>query len=355
MNPTNTLTYTVPTNLAGQSLNQLGMNNQFRGDVVAGWGSGINPNTPLTAGQQLTLNIPENYSNSGETQGLSKLFGQGLSPSQIAQNQYQAGIGSAVSTMNAAGTSLQQQYQDLLGSISAAGSAAINTTTGAVGADLARRGITNNSLLYGQILGSAQLPISTAIGSAEASAGYTEGQLQTNLAQNIAGIQAGGAGTSAGLPLSYGSLALAHAANIANIALAGSQAAAYGEQANYVPIPGVGLWDIAKNAFVGSITNNNLSSGGFQITNVGGHTNPTGYTAPVTPTNTNTNTGIALPASVGGGIIQPDTNITPPGYHWDNNGNLVPNTSTPPANTSTSLNYINQNNGGGLTGIPSYQ
>ena len=93
-------------------------------------------------------------------------------------------------------------------------------------------------------------------------------QLKNTLAQNIAAVQAGGAGTLANLPLSYGSLALAQAANVANIQLAGSQAAQAGAGARYITIPGVGVYDVQSGSILGGITNNNLNSGGYQVLSV---------------------------------------------------------------------------------------
>ncbi len=187
---------------------------------------------------------------------------------QTAQTNYQQGIGSAVSTLQGAGNSLDTQYKTLLSAVLGQGSVAMNTATTGENNLLASRGITNNSPLYSQQMTQAQLPVTAQNQAAVGNLGYTEGQLQTGLAGNIAGIQAGGAGTAAGLPLQYGSLALSQAANIANIGLAGAQAKAAGAQARYIPIPGVGLWDTQTGQFTGGQTNNNFNSGGFQVLSV---------------------------------------------------------------------------------------
>lgn len=185
-----------------------------------------------------------------------------------AKNAYQAAIGTAVSGLQLAGTNLDTQYGDLLTKVLGQGTVAMNTVTTGENNLLASRGITNNSPLYSAQMGSAQLPVQVANQAASSNLGYTQAGLKLGLAGQIAGLQAGGAGTLANLPLQYGSLALASAANIANISFAGSQALQTGVGARYIPIPGVGLWDIQSNRFVGGVTNNNLNSGGYQVLKV---------------------------------------------------------------------------------------
>ena len=186
----------------------------------------------------------------------------------IAKADYQAGIGSAVSSLQTQGTNLDTQYSDLLGKVMGVGTVAMNTATTGENNLLASRGIVNNSPLYSSQMTSAQLPVTTAVQGQIGSLGYTQAQLKNTLANNIASIQAGGAGTMAGLPLSYGSLALSSAANLANISLAGSQASQAGASSRYIPIPNVGLYDVQGGSFVGGVTNNNLTSGGYSILNV---------------------------------------------------------------------------------------
>jgi hypothetical protein len=189
---------------------------------------------------------------------------QGQAQATQAQTAYQAGIGSAVGQLQTAGTNLDTQYKSLLSSILGQGTVAMNTATTGENNLLASRGITNNSPLYSQQMTQAQLPVTAQNQAAVSGLGFTEGQLQTGLAAQIAGLQAGGAGTMANLPLQYGSLALGQAANLANIGLTRAQT----NVTKYVPIPGVGLWDTSAGQFVGGITNNNLTTGGYSILNV---------------------------------------------------------------------------------------
>jgi hypothetical protein len=157
-----------------------------------------------------------------------------------AQTAYQAGIGSAVSTLQTAGTNLDTQYGDLLSKVMGQGTVAMNTVTTGENNLLGIRGITNNSPLYSQQMGSAQLPVQVANQAAVGSLGYTEAGLQTGLAGNIAGIQAGAAGTMANLPLSYGSLALSQAYLPTQIQLGTSQAENYSAAlANALKIAGL--------------------------------------------------------------------------------------------------------------------
>lgn len=181
---------------------------------------------------------------------------------------YNAAIGSATGFLNTAGTNLDTQYSDLLNKVLGVGSQAMNTATLGENNLLASRGITNNSPLYSREMTYAQLPVTSQVQGALGTLGYNQAQQKLALAGNIAGLVAGGAGTAAGLPLSYGSLALANAANIANISYLGSQAAQAGAAARYIPIPNVGLYDVQGGSFVGGITNTNLTTGGYQITGV---------------------------------------------------------------------------------------
>lgn len=151
-----------------------------------------------------------------------------------AQQGYQAGLGSAVSGLQAQGTSLDAQYENLKNAVLGQGTVAMNTVTTGENNLLAQRGITNNSPLYAQQMGSAQLPVQVANQNAVGSLGYTQAQLKSQLAEAISGLQAGGAGTLAMLPLQFGSLALAQAANLANIQLAQAQAKAISLQAPYM-------------------------------------------------------------------------------------------------------------------------
>jgi hypothetical protein len=166
-----------------------------------------------------------------------------------AKSDYQAGIGSAVSSLQTQGTNLDTQYSDLLGKVMGVGTVAMNTATTGENNLLASRGIVNNSPLYSAQMTSAQLPVTTAVQGQIGSLGYTQAQLKNTLANNIASIQAGGAGTMAGLPLSYGSLALSSAANLANIAQAGSTALATGVGAHLISVPGFGLYNVDTGQF----------------------------------------------------------------------------------------------------------
>src|ERR1035437_85023 len=187
---------------------------------------------------------------------------------QNAQGAYKEGINNAVSGLQAQGTNLDTQYGDLLTKVLGQGTVAMNTATTGENNYLASRGLQSNNGRGLNDMSSAQLAVSQSNQAAASNLSYTEAGLKNTLAQNIAGIQAGGAGTMAQLPLDYGSLALASAANTANISLAGSQGAQAGAAARYIPIPGIGLWDTQTNQFTGGVTNSNMTTGGYSILNV---------------------------------------------------------------------------------------
>lgn len=187
---------------------------------------------------------------------------------EAVQTAYQSAIGTAVSNLQTAGTNLDTQYGDLLGKVLGQGTVAMNSATLGENNLLASRGITNNSPLYSAQMTQTQLPVTTQNQAAVSNLGYTQAGLKLGLAGQIAGLQAGAAGTSAQLPLQYGSLALAQAANVANIGLAGAQTQQAQTGARYITIPGVGVVDLTTGRYVGGVTNNNLNSGGYQILNV---------------------------------------------------------------------------------------
>ncbi len=187
-----------------------------------------------------------------------------------AQYKYQQGVGSAVSGLQTAGTNLDSQYSDLLTKTLGLGTVALNTITSGENNLLASRGITPNSPLYSKEMGLAQLPVSAQNQAAVGSLGYTQAGLKLGLAGSIAGLQAGGAGTAMGIPLQYGSLALSQGIQPSQVAYNVGQAKQAETGARYITIPGVGVVDLNTGNFVGGITNNNLNSGGYQITQVHG-------------------------------------------------------------------------------------
>ena len=175
-----------------------------------------------------------------------------------AQTDYQAAIGTAVSGLKEAGTNLDTQYGSLLQNVLGQGTVAMNTVTTGENNLLGARGITNNSPLYSAQMGSAQLPVQVANQTATSNLGYTQAGLKLSLANQIAGLTAGGAGTAVNIPLQYGSLALAQAANTANIF--GAYAAGSANQ--FIPIPGLGVYDLVNKKIISS---NGLSSTGRTI------------------------------------------------------------------------------------------
>lgn len=196
-------------------------------------------------------------SNGGGDEGQVDNYFSQQATQQTATKNYQAAQGSAISTLQSAGTSLGDQYNTLLQDVLGQGTVAMNTVTTGENNLLGQRGITNSSPLYSQQMSQAQLPVTAQNQAAVGSLGYTEGQLQTGIAGNIANIQSGAGGTLAELPLQYGSLAMAQAANVANINLAGAQAEQAKTGANFVSTP-FGLYNIATKEFVSGVGNNQI-------------------------------------------------------------------------------------------------
>src|ERR1035437_1542969 len=168
---------------------------------------------------------------------------------QNAQGAYKEGINNAVSGLQAQGTNLDTQYGDLLTKVLGQGTVAMNTATTGENNYLASRGLQSNNGRGLNDMSSAQLAVSQSNQAAASNLSYTEAGLKNTLAQTIAGIQAGGAGTAVQIPLDYGSLALAQAANVANISLAGANTAAANTSARYVSTP-YGEYDTQTQQFV---------------------------------------------------------------------------------------------------------
>ncbi|MHB9161542.1 MAG: hypothetical protein ACYC6W_11770 [Nitrosotalea sp.] len=165
------------------------------------------------------------------------------------QQQYQQGVNTAVSSLKDQGNSLDTQYSDLLNKILGQGSVAMNTATTAENNYLGARGLQSQTGVGQNDLSQAQLGVQTQNQAAVGSLGYTQAQLKNELANNIANLQAGGAGTAATLPLQYGSLAMNQAANLANIAQTNVATGVAGSQGGYVSVPGMGLYNLSTGAF----------------------------------------------------------------------------------------------------------
>lgn len=139
--------------------------------------------------------------------GVGNYYG-GESQTQMAQQNYQGAANNAIAGYQAQGTSLSDQYNQLLQDTLGEGTVAMNTATQAENNYLGQHGILSQGGLGGTALSSAQLAVQQANQAAVGTLGYTEAQLQNNLAGSIASLQLGAAGTTANFPLQFGSLAL---------------------------------------------------------------------------------------------------------------------------------------------------
>ena len=186
-----------------------------------------------------------------------------------AQSDYKAATDTAISGLEQKKTDLAGQYGDLLKTVTGEYQPLVDQTTATAGAELSRRGLTPDSTLFQQQTQGALAPVygSEAANAQQIGAGSIA---DTNtLANNIAQLQTGVAGTASQLPLQYGSLALSTQALPSQIALAQAQTNQANTGANYISIPGVGVYDLTSKSLLGGLSNNNLSSGGYSILNVG--------------------------------------------------------------------------------------
>lgn len=184
-----------------------------------------------------------------------------------AQAAYKQAQGSAISTLQGQQGSINLQYNQLLNDTLGLGTVAMNTATSAEEKQLASRGILGPSA--GTSLSAAQLAVQQNNQAAVGTLGYTQSQIMNQLAQQIAGIQSGAAGTELQYPLQAGSLALAGSIAQAQIAQGLAQAQATTLQAPYVAVPGYGVVNIKTGQLVGNYAQSPVSSAGYKINSIG--------------------------------------------------------------------------------------
>jgi len=220
---------------------------------VSNKGDGTRDISPVNGGG----NTSNSGSNSTPSDPLA-LAGS-LQSMQVQANQ------PAIATLGSQQSSLKDQYSKLLDSVLGQGTVASNYSIKASNSALAQRGITSDSQLGEQTIADNLLPVTAQNQSAAAQVGQGSAQDINTLAGEIAGLQAGNVQGAIGAAPAIAGLA----ALPSQIALAGSQAGASGAQGRYIPIPNVGVYDVQAGHLIGNISNNNLSTGGFQILNVG--------------------------------------------------------------------------------------
>lgn len=260
--------YQIPDQYVGKSLNQIqkesGMG--FRPDVLASFG-GIDPNQTFSKGQQLNFNLPSNYSSSSEGLALNNIFGQALDPTLEAAkkaNQFQidanapaiSAVGSSITNTQGAYGSAVSQYQSEIPNIQNQYQDVLNQITKGVNSTYAHRGLSNDS---------PQLQLDTA--QAQLPAANQQTNAMNQFLNAITGLQTGGAaavsnlqqilgGLQSGQPLQSLQLGLQTAnqpyeqANItAQAALANAQAKGV---SNFIPIPGIGVYDASQGRIISS-------------------------------------------------------------------------------------------------------
>jgi hypothetical protein len=210
---------------------------------------------------------------------------------QVEQNQ------PAIANLTTQKGSLQDQYTSLLADIKGQGSASVNQATTAENNLLGQRGITNDSPLYGQQMSQALIPVNQQYGGIEASLGQGSATTLTDLAGQIASLQAGNVPSAQNFGANIAGLqAQIQAAQIA----ANKPFAASGPVYN----PSTGQYTMPPTTSVGgnTTTGGGNTSGGGNTTTTPTNTN-TGKTI-LGPTNPNTTT----PVQAAQQMIQPTAN-----------------------------------------------
>jgi hypothetical protein len=147
----------------------------------------------------------------------------------------------SIQTLQGQQGSLSSAYSELLKSVLGQGSVAMNTATTGENTLLGQRGITNDSPLYAKEMTSAQLPVTATNESNAAQVGMGSAQDINQLAGQIAGLQAGNVPNA----LTYGG-------GISSLQLQAPLVAAQANQANFIPIPGVGVYNAQTGKMISS-------------------------------------------------------------------------------------------------------
>lgn len=231
--------------------------------------AGLNSQMGASAGNQPTFingnNIYQVKDNGNNTFSLQQIDTVANRQALAAQQQYQAGIGSAVTGLQGQQSNLKDSYGSLLADVMGQGTVAMNTATSGENAFLGARGLLSQAGLGNNQLSQAQLAVQAQNQAAAGSIGLGSAQDINALQEAIASLQAGGAGTAVQIPLEFGSLALsqqtAPAAAFANL---GAGAASYAS-ARYIPIPNLGIYDLQNNRLLPNTSSTGLSGGGLSI------------------------------------------------------------------------------------------
>lgn len=202
--------YQVPETLAGKNLRDLASQYNFNPGVLSGF-LGIGETQPLTSGQTVTANLPQQYvGNSSEYQALGNMFQPGMSPGQqagqTAQSQLQSSINQGVSTLQSGIAPLKQRYNDILSSMNTAQEGAIKQAQTASSQEFGRRGISTQSGMYDQYVQGQTLPINAAYEQSKANTGLAATTAENDINSLIANLISGGGQNVANLGLNYAQL-----------------------------------------------------------------------------------------------------------------------------------------------------
>ena len=247
-------TYSVPENLAGKTLKQLGSQYGFRSDVLGNFG-GVREDQPLTAGQ--TFNLPSNYGpNSSEggfaskyftlggtdgsstTGGASSIVDQAKQIAQFTAEQNKP----VIASLEGQRQPLIDRYQALIDQIKGNQATAEGRESVATAREFGKRGIPLSSGVYDTALTERLNPITQSYTNLTKETGAGREQDLLSIAREIASLQAGNPSQAVSQSLQLGqfqqgaqSLAAQIAANQSSQALAERELSLKEKQYNQDP------------------------------------------------------------------------------------------------------------------------
>src|SRR3990167_512670 len=175
-------TFYVPQQYEGMSLDAIASqrNDPTRTDVIEGL-TGVNRNTPLKTGQQLSIKDDPGM---GEYQWLQRMFTaqpqykekkKQAKEKQLTQ-QSETGKTEAIGTLEKGRAPLKQRYDEIIASIKGTAAYETGQAEKATAESFGKRGIPLTSGIYQQELQKARLPVETATASSLAGVGLQEEQ-----------------------------------------------------------------------------------------------------------------------------------------------------------------------------------
>lgn len=241
-----------------QNMNQanIGLLGQWRalgntGDLPIGWnGPGGNASNPNTS--NVTPVAPVDVV--GNAQKLLDFQKQANQP--------------VISSLQSQQPGLADKYKQLVDSIKGNQTLDTNRQTTTTANELGKRGLTSDSGVYQQEMTNALTPIDTQYAGLTANANAGSISDTQALALQIAQLQAGNPESALTGGLQVGGLQNQASQISAQNSLAAAQAQLAGAQSNYIPVPGVGLYNAQSKSLINQLNGGGATGGnGIQIIN----------------------------------------------------------------------------------------